>query len=629
MCGIAGFSKKIGNKDSSVINAMLDSIAHRGPDGRGIEIFDKAVLGHVRLAIIDIIGGKQPIKSFDGRYTLLLNGEIYNYLELRHMLIKKGYEFKTQSDAEVLLYMYYEYREKALDFLNGMFAFAVYDNVKKSIFLARDHFGIKPLYYYCGKDLFVFASEIKALLRHPAVNAEVDRNSLNEYVALQMVLGENTLFKNIKKLEPASYLIIKDNRIVEKKEYWKLNFQIDDSKSFAEYKNELLELLKDSLSLQVRSDVPLGAYVSGGLDSGIVATLAAKKYAGRLFTFSGGFKTSKDYDETRYAKIITDRIKSRHFTVFGQWKDFRDNFAKLIYYMDEPAAGPGLLPQYMVSKLASGHVKVVLGGQGGDEVFGGYARYMVAYLEQCLKGGIFSTQEEGRHIVTLHSIIPNLPILKQYVPMLQKQFSSGLLDPMDRRYFKLINRAMDTDQIYSKDFLRDRDKEDIFGKFSSIFNFPQTKSYFNKMTHYDIKTLLPALLHVEDRVSMASSIESRVPLLDTRIVELTARMPPAMKFSGGRTKYILSQAAKNIVPGEILKRKDKMGFPTPFNEWCHGKLNHYIKEVLLDKRTERRGILDMNNIKNLIDSEGKYGRAVWGALCLETWFREFVDKPCR
>ncbi len=627
MCGIAGFSKKIDKKELPVINGMLDAMAHRGPDGRGVELLDQAVFGHVRLAIIDIAGGKQPIKSFDGRYTLVLNGEIYNYIELRQLLLKKGYNFKTHSDAEVLLYMYYEYREKALDFLNGMFAFAVYDNIQKSIFLARDHFGIKPLYYYCGKDFFIFASEIKALLKHPNVRAEVDKGSLYEYVALQMVLGENTLFKNIKKLEPANYLVVKDNKIVKRKEYWKLDFQVDDSRNLTEYRSELLELLKDSVSLQVRSDVPLGAYVSGGLDSGIVAALAAKKYEGRLFTFSGGFKESKDYDETHYAKIISRKIKSRHFTVFGKWQDFRDYFSMLVYHMDEPVAGPGLFSQHLVSRLASKHVKVVLGGQGGDEVFGGYARYMVAYLEQCLKGGIFSTQEEDRHIVTLRSIIPNLPLLKQYIPMLKRQFSSGLFDSMDRRYFRLINRFSDADKIYSQDFLSNFSEENVFEKFSRIFNSTQTKSYFNKMTHYDIKTLLPALLHVEDRVSMAASIESRVPLLDTRIVELAAKMPPAMKFSGGRTKYILSQAAKSIVPKDIVNRKDKMGFPTPFNEWCHGKLNNFIKGTLLDKKTKGRGIFNTGTIEELIDSEEKYGRVIWGALCLEIWFREFVDKP--
>lgn len=625
MCGIAGFARKHKADDLGIIKAMLDVIAHRGPDGRGVELADKFVFGHVRLAIIDIAGGRQPIKSFDGRYTLILNGEIYNYLELRKSLIKKGYVLKTNSDAEVLLYMYYEYKEKALDFLNGMFAFAVYDNLQKSVFLARDHFGVKPLYYCCGKDSFVFASEIKALLKYPGVKAEVNRDSLNEYVALQMTLGENTLFKNISKLEPAHYLIVKDNKIIRKKEYWRLNFRVDASRGFAEYRSELLSLLKDSLSLQVRSDVPLGAYVSGGLDSGIVATLAAKKYRGRLFTFSGGFKVSKDYDETRYARIVSESIGSRHSTVFGKWKDFRDSFASLVYHMDEPAAGPGLFPQFMVSRLASKSVKVVLGGQGGDEVFGGYARYMVAYLEQCLKGGIFASQEEGRHIVTLHSIIPNLPVLKQYVSMLQKQFSSGLFDPMDRRYFKLINRTLDINRIYSKEFLKGFSEEDIFAKFQGVFNSSDTKSYFNKMTHYDIKTLLPALLHVEDRASMAVSIESRVPLLDTRIVELAAMMPPALKFSGGRTKYILSQAAKSVLPKEIINRKDKMGFPVPLYEWFSGPLKDFVADILTSQKARSRNLYNIKEIREKINHPLKFDRSLWGALNIEMWHRVFID----
>ncbi len=625
MCGIVGFYVRNIQKDKLTMSRMLDTIAHRGPDDKGIEHTDDLIFGHVRLAIIDIEHGRQPMKSPTGRYTLVFNGEIYNYLELRQQLVVKGYKLKTNSDSEVLLYLYIEYGNKLLDYIVGMFAFAIYDNLEKTIFLARDHFGVKPLYYFLKDGLFVFASEIKAILKYPKIKSEVNYPSLYEYLVFQLVLNQNTLFKNIYKLEPATYLVIKKGKIVEKKEYWKLKYDIDDSISIEDYSAELLSLLESSVSRQMRSDLPVGAYLSGGLDSSIVATLAAKNYDRKLKTFTGAFKGLKEYNEIKYARLVSKALNSEHHIVYPDCKDFLNSFEKIIYHMDEPAAGPGVFPQYMVSKLASRYVKVALGGSGGDEIFGGYSRYLVAYLEQCIKGSIFETQEEGKHIVTLKSIIPNMPVLKQYIPMIKNQFSIGLFDKMDKRYFQLINRAIDLYQTYSRSFLENLDKEYIFNEFSKVFNYPHTKSYFNKMTHYDLKTLLPSLLHVEDRVSMAVSLESRVPLLDKRIAELSAQIPPTKKFFGGKTKYILLQAVKNILPKEIVNRKDKMGFPVPLNEWFSGPLRDYLLGILTSKKARERGIFDSKNVKLAINRIEKFDRNLWGALNIEMWFRTFID----
>ncbi|HMW04649.1 MAG TPA: asparagine synthase (glutamine-hydrolyzing) [Leptospiraceae bacterium] len=624
MCGIVGFFSNNLTKENQIINSMLTSIQHRGPDGHGVFDVDNIVLGHVRLAIIDIQNGIQPFITADNRYVLIFNGEIYNYLELRQTLVSKGYKLTTYSDTEVLLYMFVEYGKKCLDYLNGMFAFAIYDRQSKELFLARDHFGIKPLYYYAKNGKFAFASEIKALLKHPEIQADLDENSLYEYLTFQMVLDKNTLFKDIYKLNPASYMIVKDSKILEEKVYWNLDYTIDESKTIDQFSDELLILLDSSLSIQMRSDVPVGAYLSGGLDSSIVSVLAAKNYLGEFKTFTGGFRESSDYDETYYAKVVSNKIKSQHFEIFPDHNDFLNVYEKLIYHMDEPAAGPGLFPQYIVSKLASENVKVVLGGQGGDELFGGYARYSVAYLEQCIKGAIFDSQEEGNHIVTLQSIIPNMPLLKQYVPMMKTQFSEGLFDEMDKRYFRLVDRSPSLNKIYSSDFLNQINKEKIFEKFQSIFNFPQTKSYFNKMTHFDTKTLLPSLLQVEDRVSMAVSIESRVPLLDKRIAELSAKMPPTMKFSGGKTKYMLLNAAKNILPTEIVNRKDKMGFPTPTNEWFNGPLKNYVLDHLLGSNSKTKQYFNSANLEKVLKGTEKFSRDVWGALSLEIWFKTFL-----
>lgn len=625
MCGIVGFISSFQDKETIIYN-QVNTLNHRGPDAQNIYTDDYIALGHTRLAIIDIHNASQPMVCDNERYILVFNGEIYNYIELRQHLIFQGVKFKTHSDTEILLNMYITYGKDCLKKLNGMFAFAIYDKYNKSLFLARDHFGIKPLYYTINKNTFIFASEIKAILEYPGVKPTVDMNSINEYLTFQVMLKKHTLFKDIHSLEPGTYMIVKNDKIIEKQKYWNFKYEIDDSKSEEQYISELLSLLENSLYMQTRSDVPIGAYLSGGIDSSLVSTLASKNYLGNFQTFSGGFKDSKDFDETHFAKIVHKSINSIHHEIFPTSKDFLDNFEKIMYHMDYPEAGPGVFSQFMVSRLAAKHVKVVLGGQGGDEIFGGYTRYAVAYLEQALKGAIFETSEEGKHLVTLQSIIPNMAQLKNYVPLIKEQFKDGLFDPMDERYYRMINRSHYLNKIYNKDFLSTFNQDELLDKFKQVFNHPDTKSYFNKMTHFDLKTLLPALLHVEDRMSMIVSIESRVPLLDYRIVELASKMPPAMKFAGGKTKAVLIKSVKNILPKEIINRKDKMGFPTPINNWLANDLKEYALDILTSQKAKNRGYLNTSAIEKQIKESSKFSRDLWGALNLEIWHRKFIDK---
>ncbi len=624
MCGIVGFYSKISDKEH-IINEQLKTLYHRGPDDQNIYIDNNIAFGHSRLAIIDIAHAKQPMASDNKRFVLIFNGEIYNYLELRQHLVSKGVNFKTYSDTEVLLNMYVHYGKDCVSKLNGMFAFAIYDKQEGTLFLARDHFGIKPLYFTYKDDAFIFASEVKAILKYPGIQAEADMQSVNEYLTFQVMLKKHTLFKNIHSLEPATYMIVQNGHIKEKKKYWEFDYNIDDTKSEEQYTSELLHLLEHTLNIQTRSDVPIGAYLSGGIDSSLISTLASQNYFGDFHTFSGAFKDAPEFDETYYAKIVHKSIKSIHHEIFPTSQDFTDSFEKIIYHMDYPEAGPGVFSQYMVSKLASEHVKVVLGGQGGDEIFGGYTRYAVAYLEQALKGAIFETSEEGKHLVTLQSIIPNMAQLKNYVPLLKEQFKDGLFDPMDERYYRMMNRSHKLNEIYKNEFLSTFEQGELLDKFKQVFNHPDTKSYFNKMTHFDLKTLLPALLHVEDRMSMAVSIESRVPILDYRIIELASKMPPAMKFAGGKTKAMLIRSVKNILPQEIINRKDKMGFPTPINNWLAGDLKEYALDILTSQKAKNRGYLDIKNIEKEITQSGKFSRDLWGALNLEMWHRKFID----
>lgn len=630
MCGLVAFlgSGKPLEQRVGTMDTMLSRIAHRGPDGEGVvHVPGQALLGHRRLAIIDIEHGAQPMRAVNGRYSLVFNGEIYNYLELRQTLIQQGERFETFSDTEVLLKLLIREGAKGISRLNGMFAFIFHDSEGNHWIAARDHFGIKPLYYVLpNRDELVFASEIKALLAHPQVAPKRDDEVLQQYLALQFCLDDRTLFSGIRKVKPGYYLTGTGGRIEQETCYWDTNYQIDQYHTEAWFNDQLRALLDNSIRLQIRSDVPVGGYLSGGIDSSLVCTLAARHLDGPMPMFHGRFSEGPDYDESAYAKAVVDHAHGAYHEIVPTAADFVDCLPALIAVLDEPLAGPGLFPQYMVSKLARQQVKVVLGGQGGDEIFGGYARYLVGYLEQALKGAIFETQEEGKHLVTLESIVPHLALLKQYKPLLSNFWSRGLFDEMDARYFHLIDRSHGLSDLLHPDALASFDREVLFAEFQKVFNHPDTRSYINKMTHFDQKTLLPALLQIEDRVSMSVSLESRVPLLDYRIVDLITSLPPPLKFKGGRTKHILKKAVRDLLPASVLERKDKMGFPVPLAEWMRGGVvREFVGDVLLSQRSLQRGIFKPQSLQAMLDHQGVGGRQLWGALSLELWHRAYID----
>jgi asparagine synthase (glutamine-hydrolysing) len=625
LCGFVSIIEKIPRSpEIEVLKKMADKINHRGPDDEGYFVDKNVGFFHKRLSIIDLEHGHQPMTS--NQNTIIFNGEIYNYVELKETLIKKGVTFKTDSDTEVILKMYEVYGEGCVELLNGMFAFLIFDKANSKIIVARDHFGIKPLYFYRGGEQFIFASEIKSILAYPDVKASPNYNCIQEYLTFQFVLGEKTLYKGIHKVLPGHFLVIDSKSLdIREVKYWVPDFNVDNNHTEIYFKEKLKELLNDTIKKQLRSDVPLGTYLSGGMDSSIVSILAAKYLNNPIRTFTGAFREGDDFDETRYAKEVTQKINAEAFEIYPTEMDFIESLPKLVYHMDEPVAGPGVFPQYMVSKLAKENVTVVLGGQGGDEIFGGYARYVIAYLEQVLKGAIFETNDEGEHIVSLSSILPNLPHLHKYIPMMTDFWKKGAFKPADARYFDLIDRSDGSLQYYSPDFQREFNRAEIFSHFQEIFNHPDTKSYFNKMTHFDMFSSLPGLLHVEDRVSMAVSLESRVPLLDRRIVDLVSSMPPAMKFKGGEMKYFLKQAVGEVLPSNILNRKDKMGFPVPLHKWAKNNTQDFIRDTLFSQSSRGRGIFDLTKVDELIKSEKPFGRALWGILSLELWFSTFID----
>ena len=601
---------------------MNQLLRHRGPDGEGAWWHERGFVGlaHRRLSIIDLSTGDQPMKDPAGNW-ITYNGEVYNYIELREELGAE--DFQTTSDTEVVLAAYRRWGKDCVTHLRGMFAFALWDEARQELFCARDRFGIKPFYYATTGDSYYFASEVKALL--PFVDKiETDVEGFKDYLAFQFCLAGKTLFKGIRELLPGHTLSVR-NGAIEIRRYWEVYYELDFDHTSKYFDERLRELLPESVNLHLRADVPVGTYLSGGLDSSAVASIASRQSNGDFKAFTGKFSFSEDYDESRYARALAEWRGFSLHEIDITATDFIDNIRKVIYHLDYPVAGPGSFPQYMVSQLAAKHRKVVLGGQGGDEIFGGYTRYLIAYFEQCIKAAIDGTINDGNYIVTYESIIPNLTALHNYKPMLQEFWREGLFEDMDRRYFRLINRApLLSDEIHWN-LLGDYSP---FETFQTIFNGKNVRkeSYFDRMTHFDFKTLLPALLQVEDRVSMAHGLESRVPFLDHPLVEFAATMPSNVKFKDGTMKQVLKDAVRTELPDVIIDRKDKMGFPTPLTEWINGEARDFVQDTLTTRNALSRDFVDNQKLISGLDKEPKFGRKVWGLLCLELWQQEFHDQ---
>jgi len=628
MCGIFGIT---GIFDVDKAREALNLLTHRGPDDYGEFLSDDKTLylGHRRLSIIDLDSGKQPIYNEDRTKVIVFNGCIYNYLEIARELRGYGHHFYTNTDTEVILHSYEQWGERCVERFNGMWAFAIYDTREKRLFCSRDRLGVKPFYYFLVDSQFAFASEIKSLLLFK--RAVLNYEALRDYLVFQMMLDNNTLFKDIFKLEPGCNLLydVSTNNY-QVKRYWDIRFKIREDRDEAQIIDRLKWLINDAVRLRLRSDVPLGAHLSGGIDSSTIVGITSFVMNGedsndglRLKTFTGAFSEGREFNETEYAKIVSDRFRTDYNEIILSASDFEKGIGDIIYYMDEPQAGPGVFPQYFVSKLASQKVKVILGGQGGDEIFLGYARYLVAYLEECLKGAINDTAENAEYVATLKSIIPNLKLLHNYVPMIRTFFKEGLFEPQSRRYFRLMNRYADIDNLLSNDLRLSL--EDEYERFEGIFMKPETGSYINRIQYFDLKYHLQSLLQVEDRTSMAWGLESRVPFLDYRIVEEICSTLPVIKFKNGEPKYLLKNAIRSLLPQEIINRKDKMGFPVPLNIWAKRELKQFLSDVLLSRRLKERGIFSYDAIKKMLETDNKFSRGLWGVLSLELFFERFID----
>ena len=626
MCGIAGFVTDVRDgsnerRDSAaILESMCAAIRHRGPDDQGMEIKGPAALGMRRLSIIDLAGGHQPMSGEDDSVTIVFNGEIYNYLELEPLLESRGHRFRSRSDTEVVVHAYEEFGPRCLDMLRGMFAFAIWDDAKQTLFLARDRVGKKPLYYsLTANDTLVFGSELKSLLRHPEIKRQIDPEALDAYFTFGYVPDPLSIFKGIHKLPPGHYLNFVNGRI-SVHEYWDFQFETTEERQEKDYTDELRSLLDESVRLRLISDVPLGAFLSGGIDSSTVVALMARNMDQPVKTFSIGFHEDS-YNELEFARLTAKKFGTDHHE-FIVTPDICDIVDELVWHFDEPFADSSAIPTYMVSKLARDHVTVILSGDGGDEVFGGYTRYVV---EQ--KRKLFSHLPGFVRKGLMGPLSRNLP----HATLGRNFLHNVALDSLDRYLDSVsIFTALNRELLYTDDF---RGALAYNTQASALFRELACKvasgDAIDKLLYIDSKTYLPGdILTKVDRMSMAVSLEARAPLLDHKLIEFMGRTPAALKVAGYETKYLLKQAVKDLVPEEILNRP-KQGFGVPVQEWINKQLRGRIRDTLTPSRMRERGYLEPAYVEILLDEHDAgrrdHSMAVWTLFMFELWHREFMD----
>jgi asparagine synthase (glutamine-hydrolysing) len=629
MCAIAGIISLDGNPIQLLelkLKMMLKILTHRGIDDCGLWQDPSNSIGfaHNRLSIQDLDAhAKQPMVNNNNGNVIVYNGEIYNHSELRKQYFPLD-KFYTNSDTETLLTLYEKFGIEMLHKLDGMYSFAIFNKSSREVTFVRDRLGIKPFYYLVSDRVIYFASEAKALI--PFLNS-IDTNpyAFKEYLTFQYGLTNHTMFNNIERLSPGCTLSIKDSQITIKK-YWDLHYSINFDMTEEYAKDKLISILSTTIKNHGVSDVDIGSFVSGGIDSSLIYALTRANPTSSKHAFNGAFKGLVEYDESIYASRQVEMYDGHLHEVEINSDDFINNIRNVIYHLDYPVAGPGSFAQYMVAKAASSHVKVIYAGQGGDELFGGYARYILAYFEQCIKASINGEYDPKKYILTIESIIPNLRVLKQYSPMIKEFWREGLFDHMDLRYFRLINRSNDMINEINWDEL---DSFNIFNDFELKFNKDHDKSngsYFDKMSRFDLKYLIPALLHVEDRVTMAHGLESRVPLLDHKLVEFMASVPANIKYKNGNMKYLLKSTFADKIHPSILNRVDKMGFPVPISEWCKSNILEFINDLLSTMKSKNRPFINSDSIRHVSSHTNINNRKLWALISLELWYQEYHDK---
>nr|AUN36946.1 glutamine-hydrolyzing asparagine synthetase [uncultured bacterium] len=632
MCGICGV---VGQADEQLIKSMLARMAHRGPDDEGVYIAETSTtervgLGHRRLSIIDLSpAGHEPMPDRSDQIWLTFNGEIYNFKELRQELEARGHIFKSNTDAEVIIYAYCEWGRECLSRFNGMFAFAIWDARDESLLLARDRLGIKPLYYADTPAGFAFASEIKALLAIPEFDRAVDLSALDQFMTFLWTPDPKTAFRGVNKLPPAHCLVYREGR-AEVFEYWDISFDEDDSISESEWAERLREQITRSVRAQMIADVPLGAFLSGGLDSSTIIALMTGVATQQVTTYTFGFKREDlRYDiledDVKYARIVGRKFQTDYHEQYLE-PQVMELLPKLVYHMDEPVADPAIITSYLICRTARERLTVLLSGMGGDEVFAGYPRHAAVKIAEA------------------YNLIP--PFLSKPVVAALPGAKPGKFTALFRNTKKLARSAalpereryMGFGTYFTEDEKRAMYTGELQEAASGFDAYEQHRKYFdrvsgedfiNQMLYVDLKTFLPCLnLTYTDKTSMAASMEVRVPLLDHELIELAARMPARLKLKGLTGKHILKRAAEAWLPREIIHRK-KAGFSAPVRAWLVRDLRDMVEDLLSESNINRRGYFNYKSVRRLID-ENLAGREdnnlkIFQLLTLELWHRTFID----
>jgi asparagine synthase (glutamine-hydrolysing) len=628
MCGICGIIQFNGHgADNIALRAMNDRIVHRGPDDEGYHIEGSVGLAMRRLSIIDLATGHQPISNEDQTIWIVFNGEIYNHAELRRSLEGKGHQYRTNSDTETIVHLYEEYGDDAVKHLRGMFAFAILDRNRKRVLLARDRLGIKPLYYRHSRESLVFGSEVKALLAYPGVDASLNRGALPEYLAFGFIHGEETLFGGIRKLQPGHVMEVSLGGEITIRQYWDVPLARDEGRQSDEsYVRQYRELLDDAVSSHLMSDVPLGMFLSGGLDSSAIAAIMARGRKDRIKTFSVGYEESA-FSELSYASEVAKHIGTDHREVRVSRNQFFDALPKLIWHEDEPLMGTASIPLYFVSELARQNVKVVLTGEGSDETLGGYSRYPWTLFN--LKAGRIYKNLAPRKVreFVRNSVATGSRGSARVRNKLSHTFIGCDVDDWNAIYFDNFFSAF-SEPMQTELLQQHTAAEGAAYSAASTLTGQDGRGPLDRLLYMDMKGYLVELLMKQDTMSMAASVESRVPFLDHPLVEFAASLPARVKVRGFEGKWILKQAVADLLPKSIIYRK-KMGFPTPFEVWARGPELNRISKLLLDERTTARGIFKKSAVEALL-LEHRSGTKIhtnrlWRLLNLELWQRIFVD----
>ncbi len=632
MCGIAGWAnldskKSSQNTSEAVLHAMCERMKHRGPDSEGLWLDESVALGMRRLSIIDLHTGEQPVYSEDRSIVVVMNGELYNFREVRADLEKRGHKFETQTDTEILPHLYEEYGEAMLEHINGMFAFALWDKHKKKLLIARDRFGEKPLYYGVFDGKLIFASEPKVLLENPVVKAEINPGALRQYLSFDYVPAPASIYKNIYKL-PAAHLLTLAGGEVKIRRYWNLSFHKNGKvPTIEKAATDLRELLADAVRMRLVSDVPLGILLSGGVDSSTVAAFATQFSTEKVKTFSIGFEEDS-FDESKFARQVAEHLGTEHYEDKLSVEKAADLISEIGTWLDEPLSDGSLIPTFLLSRFVRKYVTVALGGDGGDEIFAGYPMYFGHKMAR-----VYDSIPRFLRSGVIETIVNNLPVSNKNLSFdyKAKRFvAASKYDVVTRHHSWFGSFSIDQQNVLlSKDVLANT-SGDIYKGAKDLLKITDAETEIERMQFLDMNFYMAEdILTKVDRASMAVSLEVRAPFLDPRVAQFAAQLPLEYKLRGNKGKYILKKAVEPLLPKNILQRPKK-GFGIPIAEWLKGRLNPLMHDLLAPERLKNQGLFDEKFVQKLIreheTNAASHHKQLWTLLVFQLWFDNFLEK---